>query len=410
MNAIRTALFASAVLATTLLTAQAEPQPGETFQEFVYPWRFIELDPANTNPNLGDMRKQSGLDRVLELRGVKNAVRAEVVVEYWGGHSGTSDQKFRANGHDWIAIPQPEGTPKAPQSYYRTLLRATAPIPVGDLVEGANVFKFAAGPQIFANFNWGYFWVYAFTVRLYTKPDATKDHGGVIVLPADGATIGDHPRLQANVTNGALHAVGRVDFIAEYDDFNWEGDGVFRQWHYIHERGQLRRHVGTATAAPWAATWDTTWVPDQDRPVRLVARVMNTGGKVVVTPPVAITLARPDRSVRMYRTLDVPQVFGVRVKETKRCHFALPADLAGVRDARLVLSTWSASHADALALNGRRLVERVGVEHNYSFDSIPAPRDALQPGENEFSIYSATEHHAAEVNWPGPVLLLEFGK
>ena len=35
------------------------------------------------------------------------AVGAEVVLEQWGGHAGTSDKRLRLNGNDWIAIPEP---------------------------------------------------------------------------------------------------------------------------------------------------------------------------------------------------------------------------------------------------------------------------------------------------------------
>ena len=39
-----------------------------------------------------------------------------------------------------------------------------------------------------------------------------------------------------------------MDFVGEYEDFNWEGDGVYRQWHYITERGKIipRRITGAS--------------------------------------------------------------------------------------------------------------------------------------------------------------------
>jgi hypothetical protein len=110
----------------------------------------------------------------------------------------------------------------------------------------------------------------------------------------------------------------------------------------------------------------------------------------------------------MYRATEVPEAFGVRVKKRMTCKIPVPDSPQGATRARLLLSTWSAAHADEIGWNDRKLVERVGVVHNYSFDTIPVPLDLLHQGDNQFYIYSATTEHAAEVNWPGPVLLVEF--
>ena len=82
--------------------------------------------------------------------------------------------------------------------------------------------------------------------------------------------------------------------------------------HYRARRAQTaRRHGGRA--APYAVTWDTTWVPDQDQPVRIAARVTDHSGLIYMTPEVAVRLRREGRSVRMYKATEVPEAFGVRV-------------------------------------------------------------------------------------------------
>jgi hypothetical protein len=154
--------------------------------------------------------------------------------------------------------------------------------------------------------------------------------------------------------------------------------------------------------------WDTTWLSDQRRAVRLMLRVVGADGIMSISPAVDnLRLAREGRSVRMIRATDVPENFGVRVGHRKQCTFYLPFDPAGVTEARLVMSTWSAAHAEVIAFNGAHLADNVGVVHNVSFDTLAIEPSLLRQGPNTLSIYSSTEEHAAEINWPGPVLMVE---
>jgi len=50
---------------------------------------------------------------------------------------------------------------------------------------------------------------------------------------------------------GADADVNNIDVIGLYEDFNWEGDGRYRQWHYRYHYGRMQSHIGTATASPW---------------------------------------------------------------------------------------------------------------------------------------------------------------
>jgi hypothetical protein len=391
------------------LPALADPRPGDVYREFVYRTRFGEVDPAAKREGIDHMLKSAMSPRMLEIGSLNGVERAEVSVEYWGGHIGTSEQKFKINGGDWYRIAQPQNTgPAKPvECYQRTMLgRATTEIPVSELKAGLNDFRFTAGPQLCNSFNWGFYWVYSFTVRLYSK--GSNPHlTGELVLPATGGEIGENPTIAASVTPTDA-TITAVDFIANYRDFNWEGDGLFKQWHYITERGQMTHHVGTATSGPWAVRWDTTWIPDQDEPVELAARITDSAGRMTITPAVKVRFRRQGRSVKMYTSPDVPPSFQVRVGRRKECSFQVDGDLSKARAARIVLSTWSAAHDGEMGLNGTKLVDRLGFVHNYSFDAIPVPPRLIKPGENKYYVFSKTEEHAPEINWPGPVLLVEY--
>jgi hypothetical protein len=333
-----------------------------------------------------------------------------MLVEYWGGHIGTSHQGFHFNGGGWKPIPQPLGTPTTPLAYYRTLLGgATVPIDIGDVRQGDNEVLFTAGPQVCRSFNFGFYWVYSCTLRIYYEP--SKAHPVVdLIWPKAAETIGEMPNLAVKCREGFM-SIRQVDFVARYEDFPWSGNGVWRQWHLQSHWGQWKHHAGTTdhtvTDEPLGCTWDTNWVPDQQEPVELMARVTGRDGVSATTPVTGgVRFERAGRSVRMYTSTDVPEAFASRVKEQKSCSIAVPT-LKGARTARLLLSTWSAAHADRIGLNGVTLYPRVGRVHDHSFDLLPVPLSVVKEGANEFFIYSETEHHAIEVNWPGPVLLVE---
>jgi len=396
----------------------SQPGHGDVFREFTFAeQRFSELDPDCTrNFSSGDHSWAHNKPRmvpkelVLDLKG---AVKAEMCVEYWGGHIGTSEQKFRVNGHNWIYLPQPKNTPTTPNCYYRTLLgNEVVSVPLEQLIDGKNIFQFAAGSQICYNFNFGFYWIYSFTVRIYYG--SSKPHPvGRITRAANGSIITDKAIItaQAASVNGSIR---QVDFIGFYEDFDWEGNGIYQQWHWHTKNGVMTRHIGSTGNAPYRVTWDSRWVPDQQDSIKIMARITDEKGIISTTEPVEVFLSRNSRSVKMYKPYDVPEAFGVRVGKSKLCRINVGDDPAKALEARMVLSTWSAATDDGsvhrITLNGKTLADNFGVMHNYSFDYLPVPLAYIQKGTNEIGIYSEFEGHSLEINWPGPVLLVEYGR
>jgi hypothetical protein len=398
----------------------------EVFREVTYSYgapptkHFAELDPETKRVFTGEHAGMAKLVRhaakpvKLDLA---EATRAELSVEYWGGHIGTAGQRFRVNEQAWIDLPQPSGTPKQPQRYYRTLHGNNAvALPLDSLRNGENVFRFAAGKQIAYSFDWGFYWIYDFTARVYYE-GAKKPHPtGEVVSPKPGATFDDILRLEARVEspNGAIV---RVEFIGEYDDFDWDGDGVWREWQYSTHHGVLAHHLGTVTSAPWMLKFDARWLPDQSQPMRVRARITDTTGLTYLTPPVGeIVQQRKHRGVRMIKPDVVPERWAARngQESAKGSLVLTEADLEGATFARLVISTWSADVDDTsvheLRLNGEALAGRFGEFHNYDHDALEVPLARLKPGRNELSAYSTFKGHMLEINWPGPALLIEYKK
>jgi hypothetical protein len=416
---LRPTLVAALVLAAR--AAAADPAPGDLFHEYRYDAEtIIEVDPDTQQPNLkfAKRRQVSFRVRSLDIWDLEDATRAEIAFEIWGGHAGTSGQTVRVNGGAWTPIPEVEGTPGEPRCYHRTRLgSAVVPLPIGAIKLGRNTFEFRAGKQICHSINWPIYKIYGFTVRVYYDPARKPRPDGRIVGPRDGGTIGDGPALAAEVRGAPGNpdkleftpsSVTRVEYVGLYDDFNWEGDGRFRRWHFQLERGALARHIGTATAPPYRVTWDNRWIPDQTQPIELAARIVDSHGLVYMTSSLRVTLSRPDRSVRLYRASGVPEAFGVRIGQRKSCEVVIAEDPRRARAARLVVSTWAGAHADAIGFNGRKVFDRIGRPDDYGYDVREIDPAVFRRGNNEFFIFSGTEEHQAEVNWPGPAVILEF--
>jgi hypothetical protein len=377
---------------------------------------FAELDPGTKRPfektsSMYNRPRMVAKELDIDL---DKAIKAEMSIEYWGGHIGTSEQKFKVNGNEWIQVPQPTNTPGSPQCYYRTLLGyESVEIPLANLRQGSNSFQFTCGPQICYSFDWGFYWIYAFTVRVYY--DASKPHPqGRVTHPASGSSIGDEYEVKADASspNGGVR---RVDFIGYYEDFDWEGNGIFRQWHYQTENGFMKKHIGGSNRSPFAAVWHSKWLPDQPEPIRIVARITDESGMSYITQASEdVKFVRDSLSVKMYKPYDVPERFGVRVGNTAMCKLNIPDALDKAKSACLVVSSWSGKNDDGsvheIRLNGRRVSDNFGRFHDYSYDLLHVPLDYVKAGINEVAIYSEFSGHALEINWPGPVLLIEYEK
>ncbi|MBT7594529.1 MAG: T9SS type A sorting domain-containing protein, partial [Gemmatimonadetes bacterium] len=160
---------------------------------------------------------------------------------------------------------------------------------------------------------------------------------------------------------------------------------------------------------PYAITWNTAWVPDQDEPIQIMARVKNTDGTYYMTEAIGdLHLERTDRSVKLYKPFDVPGSWQTRADKRHRCKVFVAHDLNQATAARMILTTWSGGHADAIGLNDSTVVDKVGGSHTYSYDEIALPLHLIHSGTNEFFTYARTIHHGIEVLWPGIALKVQY--
>jgi hypothetical protein len=268
--------------------------PGLVYKEFskVIPksnnlWRVTDPnatfvgDPANSpstflpNPVLS-----------MSVSDLQGAIKAVAVIDVWGGHVGTSGKQFRMNGNGWIDIPSIVNTPTNPECYNHQY-SIEVEIPLDDLVQGSNSLEGLADNQICHSFGWGQWGWYGFLVRVYYDPAQKTAPTGVITSPVAGTTIGGSAVFEADAASGV--GINKVEFVGYYEDYDVDGDGVFTDWQQSYHRllddtsMTLRSHIGTANFAPFAVTWDNSWIPDQPAGgMEVVARIRDADGVWVV--------------------------------------------------------------------------------------------------------------------------------
>lgn len=402
------------VMATEPLTVHAEPAPGDVFREYVWkgPWVNAGNWQRVTDPNAPHEGAAEFLPNPVNritIDDLDQAVRAEVTIEQWGGHAGTSHKRLRLNDGEWMVIPEPSAIPgnagqQAQAECYQYFTYPSVALPLDQIRPGDNTFEFTCDGQICYNFGWGQWGIYGVTFRVYY--DDSKPHAsGRLISPAWGASFGDSLRI-------ALEGdpdIELVDFLALYEDFDYEGNGVYREWHHTYRYGRIQRHLGSVEEPPYAVTWHTEWVPDQPESVRIAARVRGANGVMSLTQPVGdLALSRTDRSVKLYKPFDVPGGWQTRAGGRQACKVFIPHDLSQALAAKMILTTWSGAHADAIGIGEQTVVARVGRSHDYSYDEIDVPLAHLHAGTMELFTRSATEHHGIEVLWPGICLKVQY--
>ena len=414
---VTTAILGFLFLATTAL---AQPKPGDVYRE--YRWHPTPDPQGRANSRL---QRVTGPDAThpgakvflpnlvnsLQVNDFEHAIRAEMSLEVLNVHPGTQGHKVRLNGGDWLPIPfsplVPGNSGKGlPALEYHTMQYPVVPVSLDSLKNGLNTFEFTARRGTSSSSRWPQWMSYGVAVRIYYDESA-KDHPtGQITSHGEGANVGENEVFSATTTSNT--PIRQVEFVGKYSDFNWKGDGKFRQWQDQTLYSEVRNHIGTDTQAPFNVTWDNDWVPDQDEPMEVVARIVDNTGLTYITPAVSGLELERDYSVKMHKAYDVPKKWASRKGGTHRAKIDVPEDLDDASSAKITLATWNGTVADAIRMNDKFVREHVGSGggHNLSYDTFDVPLDFIKRGTNVFSTFSDTDHHAIDVQWPGPVLFV----
>jgi len=400
--------------------AWAEPGPGDVFRE--YKWRPDGKWQRVTGPDAtaeGAKKFLPNSVNTIRIDDLDGALKVEAYIEMLLCHGGTVDKRIRVNANPWIPIGESslipgnagQGPPnldcRQTSSEYQYMRYPCVRIPMEYLRQGNNTFEFTCSPGTSLGGQWPQWILYGVTFRVYynsSRPHPT----GTITKPSCGSTIGESPVLEAKATGP--HPIKQVDFIGFYEDFNWEGDGNYHQWHYRYLYNEIKNHIGTAAKKPYKVIWDNSWLPTQGRPIKIMARIVDAVGMCYMTSPVEnIHLVR-DRTVRMYKAYDVPKRWSTRVGNTHKCKTDIDNDLSKAVAAKIIMATWNGVAADEIGINDKKVVTRVGKNHDLSYDEFDVPLNLIKSSTNTLYTHSTTTHHGIEVQWPGMVLMVKYNE
>ena len=385
------------------------PEPGDVFREYLWTNEGGDAGGAlRVGGRVGYGGGPVALPHALDLT---HATRAEVLIEKLLCHDGTRGLAISLNDGDWIEVPEAAAIP-APQWDYQHHIYPVVPVPLTQLKAGTgNRFRMRVSDE--HPWKWPQNLIYGVHVRIYYDP-ATKPHPrGRMITPKANAALGLAVHLQAEASSPDGR-VEQVAFVGHFEDVNLEGDGVYSQWHHHYVRARPRHYLGSVTTAPWRLTWDTSWVPDQDRPFRLAARITDESGLTYFTPAVeGLTFEREGLSVELCKPYDVPKKWVTRSGE-KAQKFRVKGDLSRAVAAQLVWCSWSPGYLHGIFINDKKVFEREGPRYAYYAHRVTVKDLSMfKPGENVLKTgltpkYNGTMVHGAEINWPGIMVLIQY--
>ncbi len=337
--------------------------------------------------------------------------RAELYLEMWGGHPGTANARFLANGKQTYHIPE-VGT----ESGNCTYSYPTIAVKVEHLVRGVNALQFACdrGESF-----WGHFIIDNAAVRCHLKGDhpdvaraGLKGFSAELTPPA-GKTLGDITEVSLSYPEQFERKILSVDYFGRYLGFDDNSSGLEDDWHGFTHKKQWRNHVGSATSPPFSTKWDTSMIVSQARPMALRAVVNLEGGLHYATGVVdGLTFPRRRNRVEMYKCSPMPVPFWSRASRLKKATIVLPADVSSLERVRLLVKIWDGGEGgvkEPFKINGHPypITSRMAV-HDVVFTVADVEPGHLRPGENQITLLSDTEHHGIEVLLPGPVLVARY--
>jgi len=398
----------------------AQPQPGDLFREYVWVPDMVQeeekflrvggrLDYKHSEAHFPQHLHHDGHLSIPEALDLRYAVRAEMVLELLQSHEDTKGLTVQLNNREWLPVPDLSGLPQ-PQSGYMLHAYPTLPIPLDQLKEGAgNTFKLRVDTA--QAWNWPQNIFYGFIFRVYYDP-AKKAHTTAAVQGIEeGAALPE--MLPLSLAAQAPGEIKRVDYIGYYDDFNWEGDGRYRQWHHHYHQGRIRNHIGSARQAPFEVHWDSGWLPEQTGPVKVAARVTGRDGLIYLTPPVEDLRLDRDYKVELCRPYDQPKNWVTRAG-TFQARFDVHGDLARAEAVQVAWRSWSPCYARGVFINGHQVFDRQEPCYRYAEHQLTLEDPSiLRPGPNTIRtgmtpLIDGQMVHGMEVQYPGIMVKVKY--
>jgi len=352
---------------------------------------------------------------------INSVTHAEIMLSHWLGHGGTFGQVVHFNDAPPIGISLETPYSALYRAYPLNMDNPILPLPLEYLKEGNNTYQGSIAQNLQGQHWWSQWGWYALYLRTYL-PAETSQTTVAITNMQNGDVIQDNPELIIKASNP--DGIQKIEVFAKYYGYDENGDYVFDDWHYFFLNNQgPEGHAGTIRLTDTktnfhSLTWNTEWIPDQEPgAVSLVVRVQDMQGIYTVSEAVTgLTLERPDSSVKLFLSGDVPLVL-IRANTTRNIFIRIPNDypLEQATAARMPIRTWNGANNEIqytpLTINGSQELKIIrGANHYYKLESPNVDPDLLMRGNNILNLSSSTVHHGCEVLLPGPAFLVKWDR
>ena len=352
----------------------------------------------------------NGFIRIAENIDLRQAVSAELILERIESHVDTKGLKININDTQWMPVPDPARIPQ-PASGYMYHDYPKVNIPLSSIGQGYADIKLEVDKD--QAWNWPQNLIYGIVLRIYYAPEKSNFSAEVSGIE-EGSKINDEVTLK--ISSAQLPAIKNVDYIGFYEDVNWEGDGIYRQWQYHFHRAKIRNNIGSATASPFDVTWNTEWLPDQNQDIKIRARVTTRDGLIYLTNAIEGLQLQRDYSVQLIKPFQQPANWVTREGEFT-AYFELDTEPDEIEEAKLYWKSWSPCYSEGLTINGNKVdgLEK-GPCYDY-FEHREEIRDIsiLKKGVNTLTtlktpLYEEKMVHGMEVQWPGIMMKVKYSE
>lgn len=406
-------------LSIICIQLSAQPKPGDVFREYVWlptmvgeEGKFLRVggrfDYKIYEDHFSADNHQDGYIPLMQDVDLKKAIKAEVVIEKLGSHEDTKNLRVSWNRNPSVIFPTARGIPE-PESDYMFHNYPTIEIPLDQLKdEMGNSFRFDV--DTIQRWNWPQNIIYGVVLRIYYdhelahyKPDLT----GV----AEADFLQEKHTLGLTEKNASIY---KVEYIGHFEDINWEGDGIYEQWHYHYFRGRVVHNIGSSIMYPFEVDWNTSWLPDQVN-IKLAARVTSNNGLIYFTQSVEGLKPNRDYSVELCKPYGQPKNWVTRA-DTFTSRFNMKTHPAKVEEAKAYWVSWSPCYSNGVFINDVKIFDRNELCYEYMAHEVDIPDPSiLKQGINTIKTGKEPVHdgqmvHGMEVQWPGIIIKVKTKK
>ena len=361
----------------------------------------------------------------LEDVDLSNAIRAELTMHHWAGHSGTEGQQIIINGTHRLDVPVNPGLALDRAHLFLNCDNPLLEVPLTWLKDGTNTFEGTIAEAFRGTHWWGQWGWYWFKVRIHlAEPDLPLPDGRLIVDAPGKEISGDS--VQLSFTRDGSGSIDEVEYYAKYVGFDDDGDGEIHDWHGFDDLSSASsENVGRSSTPPYAVSWDVSWIPDQPSTISFIAVIRQGAHSIRVTEPVDGYTLKRDYSVKLIQPESWPKQL-IRNGGSGDARLFVPSEypLAEVSAARIAMRSWNGQNNEEgstpISINSGEKIYGIisGSNHYFGYDNQALPTAPLsvnnsfraKPGQVDLRFSSSTVHHGCEILVPGPCLLLRWNQ